>query len=70
MELSLDRLEALDGRRVLASRYQLEAELLEGDHDALAELAIALARVDGVGPPISSKLSFAIESRRANRTLS
>jgi inorganic triphosphatase YgiF len=65
VEVSLDALSALDGEgRVLARRHELEAELLEGDERALQGLADALCRLDGIVPPLGSKLLFALESRR------
>jgi inorganic triphosphatase YgiF len=63
VELSLDTLEALDGGRVLARRHELEAELIEGDESALAELGDALRDLDGVGPSLGSKLDFALDAR-------
>jgi inorganic triphosphatase YgiF len=63
VELSLDTVEALDGGRVLASRHELEAELIEGDEWALEELADALGHLDGVGPSLGSKLAFALDAR-------
>jgi inorganic triphosphatase YgiF len=65
VEVSLDRLDALDGGRVADRRYELEAELLAGDAAALAELAGALGRVVGVAPALGSKLGFALAARAA-----
>lgn len=62
VEVSLDALEALAGARVTMRRYELEAELVAGDHGALAELADALRAIDGVGPPLGSKLQFALDA--------
>jgi inorganic triphosphatase YgiF len=62
VELSLDALQAVDRGRVVGRRYELEAELVGGDETALAELGEALMRIDGVGPPLGSKLRFAQES--------
>jgi inorganic triphosphatase YgiF len=63
VELSLDALEALEGGRVRARRHDLEAELIEGDEAALAELADALLDLDGVAPALGSKLAFALDAR-------
>jgi len=65
VELSLDALAALDGERVTATRWELEAELKAGDRTDLEELAVALAAAPGVGPATGSKLSFALSARRA-----
>jgi inorganic triphosphatase YgiF len=56
VELSLDRLEALDGEQVVATRWELEAELKAGRREDLAELANALG--------VQSGLSLAAESKR------
>ena len=63
IELSLDALAALQDGHVLARRHELEAELLAGDRAALVDLATALGRIDGTGPPIGSKLQFALAAR-------
>ena len=65
VELSLDQLTALaaDGA-ALATRMELEAELKAGPASALEELARALAVVHGLGPPLGSKLEFALAVRR------
>jgi inorganic triphosphatase YgiF len=63
VELSLDTLEALDAGRVLARRHDLEAELIDGDESALAELGAALRDLDGVGPSLGSKMAFALDAR-------
>ena len=65
VELSLDELEALDGDRVADRRFEIEAELLGGDRAALAELAAALSALPGVGPPLGSKLAFAVAAGTA-----
>ena len=65
VELSLDRVDAIVLDRVVARRHELEAELLAGSRADLAELADALARLDGVGPAAGSKLVFALEARTA-----
>jgi inorganic triphosphatase YgiF len=62
VEVSLDALEALAGARVAARRYELEAELVAGEHGALAELSESLRAIDGVGPPLGSKLQFALDA--------
>jgi inorganic triphosphatase YgiF len=67
IELSLDTLDAIDRDHVVDRRHELEAELLDGDHDALVELGQALGRLDGVGPPIGSKLAFALAARATSR---
>jgi inorganic triphosphatase YgiF len=61
IELSLDREDVLDGDRIVARRYELEAELHQGGEAAVAALAGLLARIDGLGPPGGSKLAFALE---------
>lgn len=61
VELSLDALQAVDHGRVVARRHELEAELVSGDETALAELGEALLRIDGISPPLGSKLRFALE---------
>lgn len=63
VELSLDRVDAIVRDRVVDRRYELEAELLAGDRDDLAELAVALGRLDGIGPSAGSKLGFALAAR-------
>lgn len=65
VELSLDALTALgaDGAE-LATRLEVEAELKAGPADALGDLARALAAIDGIGPPLGSKLEFALGARR------
>lgn len=62
VELSLDALDALDGDQVVASRWELEAELKAGDVAPLHELAAALQRNPATGPPTGSKLGFAVAS--------
>jgi inorganic triphosphatase YgiF len=62
VELSLDALDALDGDIVVASRWELEAELKAGDAAPLHELAAALQRNPATGPPTGSKLGFAVAS--------
>lgn len=63
VELSLDELEALDRDDVVATRWELEAELKAGDRADLEALAAALARLPGIGPATGSKLSFALSAR-------
>jgi inorganic triphosphatase YgiF len=65
VELSLDRVDAMEHGRVLARRHELEAELLSGDERALGNLADALLRLDGITPPVGSKLAFGIAARKA-----
>ncbi|HUQ44397.1 MAG TPA: CYTH domain-containing protein [Candidatus Limnocylindria bacterium] len=67
VELSLDALEAIADDVVVAVRDELEAELQAGDPGALQELAEALTAIDGVGPPLGSKLQFALSAQRAAR---
>jgi inorganic triphosphatase YgiF len=62
VELSLDALQAVDRGRVVGRRHELEAELIRGDETALAELGEALLRIDGVSPPLGSKLRFALDA--------
>jgi len=68
VELSLDRLEALDGESVVATRWELEAELKAGSREDLAELANALGVLPGLSLAAESKRLFALlavaESRR------
>jgi len=59
VELSLDQLEALDGDRVTATRWELEAELKHGSRDELGELVGALLRIPGVAAATESKRAFA-----------
>jgi triphosphatase len=63
IELSLDELFALAGDDVLASRFELEAELKSGPAAALSDLTAALADIDGLAPAMGSKLEFAIAAR-------
>ena len=69
VELSLDRLEALDGERVVGTRWELEAELKGGTREALAELSNALQVLPGVSLAAESKRLFAMlavaKSRRS-----
>lgn len=65
VELSLDRVDAIEAGRVLARRHELEAELVEGEERHLASLAAALSRVDGVTPAVGSKLAFGLAARRS-----
>lgn len=65
VELSLDRLTALGaGGEELATRMELEAELKAGPASALEELARALVGIDGLAPPLGSKLEFALTARQ------
>jgi len=66
VELSLDHLEALDGERVVAARWELEAELKRGDRAALSDLAAALIRLPATAAPTGSKLGFALAARAAS----
>jgi inorganic triphosphatase YgiF len=65
VELSLDELEALDGDRVTASRWELEAELKSGARQALQELAEVLIGLPATAPATGSKLDFALGRRPA-----
>jgi inorganic triphosphatase YgiF len=60
VELSLDRLEALDGEEVVATRWELEAELKSGQREDLAELANALGVMPGLSLAAESKRLFAM----------
>lgn len=62
VELSLDELEALDGQHVAGRRFEIEAELVEGDANDLEDLADALRAIVGVGEPLGSKLGFALDA--------
>jgi inorganic triphosphatase YgiF len=62
VELSLDHLEALDGEAVVATRWELEAELKAGRQEDLAELANALAVLPGLRLATESKRLFALLS--------
>jgi inorganic triphosphatase YgiF len=65
VELSLDELTALGaGGAELETRIELEAELKAGNAADLGDLARALASVDGLAPPLGSKLEFALQARR------
>ena len=65
VELSLDRVDAVQGGRVLARRHELEAELIDGDETSLAELAAVLRQLDGITPPVGSKLAFGLAARKS-----
>jgi inorganic triphosphatase YgiF len=65
VELSLDRVDAVEGGRVLARRHELEAELRAGDERDLASLADALQHVDGITPAVGSKLAFGLSARKS-----
>jgi inorganic triphosphatase YgiF len=71
VEVSLDRLEALDGDAVVAVRWELEAELKAGSRDDLAELSNALQVLPGIRLAAESKRLFAMlavaHARRVNR---
>lgn len=73
VEVSLDTIEALDGEAVSAVRHEIEAELVSEGPDVpsaledLAELALALRSITGVGDSRGSKLSFARSIRRDSR---
>ena len=60
VELSLDRLEALDGDAVVATRWELEAELKAGRREDLVELANALQVLPGLSLAAESKRLFAM----------
>jgi inorganic triphosphatase YgiF len=69
VELSLDELAALDGATVVATRWELEAELKAGRREDLAALATALRTGHGLPLAAESKRLFAMlavaEARRA-----
>jgi inorganic triphosphatase YgiF len=67
VELSLDHMEALDGERVTAARWELEAELKAGPREALEELAAALDALPWLSPATGSKLGFALAARSMSR---
>lgn len=70
VELSLDRLEALDGEVVVATRWELEAELKAGRQEDLVELANALEVLPGLSLAAESKRLFAllaVERARSGR---
>ena len=69
VELSLDRLDAMVHDTVADRRFELEAELLEGSSTDLADLAEALRRINGLVPPLGSKLAFALQARALARPL-
>ena len=60
VELSLDHLEALDGDVVVATRWELEAELKAGREEDLAELSNALQVMPGLSLAAESKRLFAL----------
>jgi len=60
VELSLDHLEALDGDVVVATRWELEAELKAGRQEDLAELSNALQVMPGLSLAAESKRLFAL----------
>ena len=64
VELSVDELTAVDADgSSLGMRVELEAELKAGPADALSDLARTLSALEGVGPPLGSKLEFALGAR-------
>ena len=67
VELSLDRLEALDEDTVVAVRWELEAELKAGRREDLAELANALEVLPGLSLAAESKRLFALLAVAAAR---
>ena len=68
VELSLDRLEALDGDNVVATRWELEAELKAGPRANLADLANALTVLPGLSIAAESKRVFALLAVRHARS--
>jgi hypothetical protein len=60
VELSLDHLQALDGESVVATRWELEAELKAGRQEDLAELSNALQVMPGLSLAAESKRLFAL----------
>ena len=64
VELSLDEMDALDQGQPVDHRVELEAELKAGPAAPLDDLAAALGSVEGVGPPVGSKLDFALRGAR------
>ena len=71
VELSLDHLEALDGDVVVATRWELEAELKSGSRTDLSALSNALQVLPGMSLAAESKRLFAIlavaQARHAHR---
>jgi inorganic triphosphatase YgiF len=67
VELSLDTIEAIADDVVVAVREELEAELKAGDPASLHDLSEALSAIEGVGPPLGSKLQFALNAQRVAR---
>jgi inorganic triphosphatase YgiF len=67
VELSLDRLEALDDQTAVATRWELEAELKGGRREDLAELANALEVLPGLSLAAESKRLFALLAVAAAR---
>ena len=67
VELSLDRLEALDDEAVVATRWELEAELKAGRRADLSELANALEVLPGLSLAAESKRLFALLAVAAAR---
>lgn len=65
VEVSLDEMAALADDRPVAHRVELEAELKGGPATALDALAEALAELEGIGPPVGSKLEFALAAARS-----
>ena len=65
VEISLDQMTAMNGRRMLARRSEVEAELLAGEPALLQDLAAAIGALPGVGPATGSKLAFALNARLA-----
>lgn len=63
VEISLDEMTALDGRRVLGRQVEVEAELLSGDVASLRDLAAALVKLPGIDIAAGSKLAFALAAR-------
>jgi inorganic triphosphatase YgiF len=65
VDLSLDRVDAVERGRVLARRHELEAELRSGQEADLAALAEVLRHVDGLVPAVGSKLAFGLSARKS-----
>ena len=62
VEVSLDALEALDLDHVVGRRFELEAELVEGEAADLGDLGARLLEIEGVGAPLGSKLRFVLDA--------
>lgn len=67
VELSLDRVEIMDGDRVLEAFTELEVELVQGEEAALTVMAAVLDGTEGLRRATSSKLDQALAAIDAAR---